>query len=125
MLGLAAVAVIALLALFGPLFGLWLQALTAGAPVRVLELIGMRIRRTDARQVVLARIQAVHGKLSVPTADLELHYLAGGRPMNVVLALVAARDANIELTWRMATAIDLAGRDVLAEVQEAADIEVQ
>jgi uncharacterized protein YqfA (UPF0365 family) len=43
--------------------------------------------------------------------------LAGGKVAQVVHALVSASKANIELTFKMATAIDLAGRDVFEAVQ--------
>ena len=48
---------------------------------------------------------------------LEAHFLAGGRVADVVHALVSAEKANIELPFNMATAIDLAGRDVFEAVQ--------
>jgi uncharacterized protein YqfA (UPF0365 family) len=48
---------------------------------------------------------------------LEAHYLAGGHVAKVVHALVSASKANIELSFKMATAIDLAGRDVFEAVQ--------
>ena len=43
--------------------------------------------------------------------------MAGGHVEKVVHALVSASKANIELTFQMATAIDLAGRDVFEAVQ--------
>lgn len=49
--------------------------------------------------------------------NLEAHYLAGGHVEKVVHALVSASKANIDLTFQMATAIDLAGRDVLEAVR--------
>ena len=49
--------------------------------------------------------------------ELEAHYLAGGHVERVVHALVSASKANIDLTFQMATAIDLAGRDVFQAVQ--------
>ena len=48
---------------------------------------------------------------------LEAHYLAGGRVKQVVNALISADKANMELDFKTATAIDLAGRDVLEAVQ--------
>jgi uncharacterized protein YqfA (UPF0365 family) len=48
---------------------------------------------------------------------LEAHYLAGGHIERVVHTLVSASKANIDLTFKMATAIDLAGRDVFQAVQ--------
>jgi uncharacterized protein YqfA (UPF0365 family) len=48
---------------------------------------------------------------------LEAHYLAGGHIERVVHALVSASKAGIALPFQMATAIDLAGRDVFEAVQ--------
>jgi UPF0365 protein BDI_2116 len=57
------------------------------------------------------------GLLDIKRDDLEAHYLAGGHVEKVVHALVSASKANIELSFKMATAIDLAGRNVLDAVQ--------
>jgi uncharacterized protein YqfA (UPF0365 family) len=51
------------------------------------------------------------------TNDLETHYLAGGNVPNVIRALISADKANITLSFKQATAIDLAGRDVFEAVQ--------
>jgi uncharacterized protein YqfA (UPF0365 family) len=48
---------------------------------------------------------------------MESHYLAGGRVERVISAMIAANKANIDLGWKTATAIDLAGRDILEAVQ--------
>jgi len=112
------------LLLFAPLFGLWLQALAAHAGVGMFELIGMRLRKVNPSIIVLSRIQAVRAGLELGTEQLESHYLAGGRPVNVVRALIAANRANIELTWKTSTAIDLAGRDILEAVQTSVNPKV-
>ena len=88
---------------------LWLQAYFSRADVKLSELIGMWLRKVDARTIVLSKITAVQAGLAVTTKDLESHYLAGGRVPNVVRALIAANRANIELSLQTATAIDLAG----------------
>jgi uncharacterized protein YqfA (UPF0365 family) len=112
------------LALFVPLFGLWLQALAAHAGVGIFQLIGMRLRKVNPQIIVLSKIQAIQAGLEVETQQLEGHYLAGGRPVNVVRALIAANRANIVLTWKTATAIDLAGRDILDAVQTSVNPKV-
>lgn len=43
---------------------------------------------------------------------------------NVVQAMIAAEKANIPLTWRQATAIDLAGRDILDAVRTSVNPKV-
>jgi len=122
--GLVGLVLLVMLFLFGPLFGLWIQALSAKAGVGVIELIGMRLRKVNPRLIVLSRIQAVRAGLEIGTGELESHYLAGGRPMNVVRALIAANRANITLNWKLATAIDLAGRDILDAVQTSVNPKV-
>ena len=113
LIALGILALFVFLGLFGPLFGLWIQALSARANVGIAALIGMRLRKVNPRVIVLSRIQAVRAGIDVTTEELESHYLAGGRPVNVVNALIAANRANIKLTFQLATAIDLAGRDIL------------
>jgi uncharacterized protein YqfA (UPF0365 family) len=113
-----------ILILVGQMFGIWIQALFAGAKVSLRELIGMKLRKVDPRLIVLAKIQAVRAGLDITTTALESHYLAGGRVRNVVIALIAASRANIPLDFRLATAIDLAGRDVLDAVQTSVNPKV-
>jgi len=103
---------------------LWLQAYFSRADVRLSELIGMWLRRVDSRTIVLSKITAVQAGLQLTTKDLESHYLAGGRVPNVVRALIAADRANIDLTFKTATAIDLAGRDILDAIQTSVNPKV-
>jgi uncharacterized protein YqfA (UPF0365 family) len=103
---------------------LWLQALLSGARVSVGELIGMTLRKVNAGRIVSARIMAVQAGLDLTRRDLESHYLAGGRVENVVRALIAADRANLNLTFKVATAIDLAGRDILDAVQTSVNPKV-
>ncbi|BBD46750.1 UPF0365 protein SaurJH1_1665 [Petrimonas sp. IBARAKI] len=78
----------------------------------------MRLRRVPPHTIVYAMIEAHKAGLKNVTRDnLEAHYLAGGHVEQVVHALVSASKANIELPFQMATAIDLAGRDVLEAVR--------
>jgi len=118
------IAALVLVLLIAKFFRLWLQARLSRADVKFSELIGMWLRRVDTRTIVLSRITAVQAGLSLTTRDLESHYLAGGRVPNVVRALVAANRANIELSFKTATAIDLAGRDILDAVQTSVNPKV-
>lgn len=78
----------------------------------------MRIRKVPPTVIVRAMIEAHKAGLhDVKRDELEAHYLAGGHVEKVVHALVSASKANIDLTFQMATAIDLAGRDVFEAVQ--------
>jgi uncharacterized protein YqfA (UPF0365 family) len=77
----------------------------------------MKFRKVDARLIVGTKIMVVQAGLQIETRDLESHYLAGGNPVKVVRALIAADRANIDLDFKTAAAIDLAGRDVTEAVQ--------
>ena len=105
-------------------FGLWFQALLSNAKVGLPDLIGMRFRKVDARTVVLSRIRAVKSGLPISTNQLETHYLAGGRVVNVVTALIAAMRAKIDLEWDTACSIDLAGRDIFEAVNTSVNPKV-
>ena len=99
-------------------FFLWINALSTGVSVSLVQLFLMRLRRVPPRVIVYAMIEAHKAGLRTVTRDdLEAHYLAGGHVEKVVHALVSASKANIDLSFQMATAIDLAGRDVLQAVQ--------
>ena len=103
---------------------MWLQAYFSRADVKLSELIGMWLRKVDMRTIVLSKITAVQAGLKLTTNDLESHYLAGGRVPNVVRALIAADRANIDLSLKTATAIDLAGRDILDAIQTSVNPKV-
>ncbi|WP_321425904.1 flotillin-like protein FloA [uncultured Bacteroides sp.] len=99
-------------------FFLWLSAKVSGVNMSLVQLFLMRIRNVPPYVIVPAMIEAHKAGLSNITRDeLEAHYLAGGHVEKVVHALVSASKANIELSFQMATAIDLAGRDVFQAVQ--------
>ena len=117
---LLAVAVIVVLSIFFHYvpFVLWLSAKVSGVRISLLQLFLMRIRNVPPHGIVQAMIEAHKAGLSDISRDaLEAHYLAGGHVAKVVHALVSASKANIELSFQMATAIDLAGRDVFEAVQ--------
>jgi len=106
-------------------FRLWLQAFMSNADVGMFDLIGMRLRKVDAQTVVICKIQLVKSGIStVSTNDLESHYLAGGRVPNVTRAMIAANRAVLDLDWKKACAIDLAGRDITDAVKTSVDPKV-
>ena len=95
----------------------WIAAMFSGVPVSIFSLIGMRLRRVPPTEIVDALIQVRKAGIDVRADTLEAHYLAGGNVSRVVAALVAADKANMDLSVQRATAIDLAGRDVLEAVK--------
>jgi uncharacterized protein YqfA (UPF0365 family) len=101
---------------FVPL-GLWLTAYFSGVRVSLFSMIGMRLRKVPPARIIKPQINATKAGLALKIPELEAHYLAGGNVDKVVMALISADKANIELSFQRGTAIDLAGRDVLEAVR--------
>ena len=104
---------------FVPL-GLWIQAgVSIGwGKIGMIKLVIMRIRKIPPKLISDGIINLHRAGLDFVTSEeLETHFLASGNVANVVIALIAADKANIELNYKTATAIDLAGRDVKEAVQ--------
>ncbi|MCA9258011.1 MAG: flotillin-like protein FloA [Planctomycetales bacterium] len=123
-IGLVVVGLLALvvLALAARYVQLWVQSLSTGAGIGIFDLFRMSFRRVNPTVITRSKIMAVQAGLDenevITAQDLEAHYLAGGNVPLVVRALIAAQKAKIiELTFKRATAIDLAGRNILEAVQ--------
>lgn len=112
----ASIIALAILLYLVPL-GLWFTALLSGVRISLIQLIFMRWRKVPPKIIVSALIASTKAGLSLTRDDLEAHYLARGRVHEVVNALISAEKANIDLDFKMAAAIDLAGRDVFEAVQ--------
>lgn len=107
-----------LVSVISSVLGLWFRAIVSSAHVSMLSIIGMRIRKVQPRLIVDSKINLTKAGLKdITVCELETHYLAGGNLLEVVRACIAADKANIELTWKQATAIDLAGRDLFDAVK--------
>ncbi len=107
---------------FARFFRLWIQSVMTGAGIRMFDLLGMTFRKVNPAVITQTKIMAVQAGLDESTGitskGLEAHYLAGGNVPQIIRAMIAALKAKtIKLTFQEATAIDLAGRDVLEAVQ--------
>lgn len=97
---------------------LYVRSLFTGAGVGLFDMFAMSLRRVNPATIVNARVNLVQARItSVDKRDLEAHVLAGGNVDRVVRALIAADRAGIPLDFRVASSIDLAGRDVLEAVK--------
>jgi uncharacterized protein YqfA (UPF0365 family) len=102
---------------FVPL-GLYITAFFSGVRMRIFrDLIGMRLRKVPPVVIVRSMITATKAGIYVDQSKLEAHYLAQGNVIKVINALISADKANLGLSFERATAIDLAGRDVLEAVK--------
>ena len=103
---------------------LYVRSLFSGAGIGIFDLVGMSLRKVNANIIVNSRIRAVQAGIDMSRAQMEAHYMSGGNVPNVVTALIAANRAKIELSFDQATAIDLAGRDVLEAVKTSVNPKV-
>jgi uncharacterized protein YqfA (UPF0365 family) len=103
--GLVLLAVVIVALSFGMIY---IRALFSGARVTFTELIALKLRRIPAGLIVDSRIAAVRSGVRVTIDELSTHFLAGGNVRMTVLALIAAKKAQIHLVFDRACAIDLA-----------------
>ncbi len=111
-----------ILTVFARYFRFWIQSYMTGAGIDLFDLIRMTFRRVNPAIVVRSKIMAVQAGLGddegLTTRALEAHYMAGGNVPLVIRSMIAARKAKIiQLGFKQATAIDLAGRNILEAVQ--------
>jgi uncharacterized protein YqfA (UPF0365 family) len=104
--------------------GLWLQCLFTGAQIGIIDLVSMKIRHVDYAMIVRQKIALIQANVKVATADLEAHYLSRGNVPKTATAVIAAHKAGMDLPWRTAAAIDLAGRDILDAVKTSVNPKV-
>lgn len=117
--GAVALAAVIAFIILGSFFSAFVKSYLAGAPVGIFNLVAMRLRGVPHTLIVDARITAVKAGITLPTDDIEAHYLAEGNVIETVQALIAAEKANINLDWARACAIDLATRGTDKSVIEA------
>ncbi len=123
--GFGSLVAIIVVAVFAAYFKLWLRAFVTRAKIGPFSLLFMSLRKVNPTSIVDAKIMAVQAGLrEVTTERLEALYLAGGNIRNVVRALIIAHRAQITLDWNTASAIDLAGRNVLEAVQTSVNPKV-
>ena len=96
---------------------MWFQALISGVHISLIQLVLMRWRKVPPGTIVMAMVTGTKAGLKLNANQLEAHYLAKGHVTKVVNALISADKAGIPLDFKMAAAIDLAGRDVFEAVQ--------
>ncbi len=121
---IALIAILVIIALVfvlivGRFIGIWIRAKVANAPVGMLNLIAMWLRKVPPALIVDSRITAAKAGLEFTTDQLEAHYLAGGSVEHVVLAMISADKAAIPLSYDRAVAIDLAVKGTSKTVLEA------
>lgn len=121
---IAALLFLVFLFVFFSFIRLWIQALLTRADISIFNLIGMKLRNVDYGMIVRQKIALVQAGVRVTTEDLESHFLARGNVPKTATAVIAAHKAGLDLPWKTAAAIDLAGRDVLEAVRTSVNPKV-
>src|SRR5438552_8131629 len=103
---------------------LWIQCFLTGAKISIWDLVGMKLRNVDYGMIVRQKISLVQAGVKVSTQEMEAHYLSRGNVPKTAAAVIAAHKASIDLPWKTAAAIDLAGRDVLDAVKTSVNPKV-
>jgi len=108
----AAFVVLALLALFmfARVFSPWLRGFLSGAPLSVLEIIGMRLRKTDVQAVLNALVMATQAGAPVSSTDMEQAHLQGADLEKVTLAFIQATKDDKKVTFGELVQADLDNR---------------
>ncbi len=128
--GIIAVIIIILfiLFIFARFFRWWMQSWMTGAGIGILDLLGMTFRKVNPDVIVRSKIMAVQAGIDesqgVTSKALEAHYLAGGNVPLVIRSLIASAKAKLDLDFKLAAAIDLAGRNILEAVQTSVNPKV-
>jgi uncharacterized protein YqfA (UPF0365 family) len=117
-LGLLALFLLVFLVIFMKYASLYVRSVTTNAGIGLFDMFAMGLRKVNPSTILDAKIMLVQAGIDgISTRDLEAHLLAGGRVQKVVTALISANRAGIDLDFRTAAGIDLAGRDVLDAVK--------
>src|SRR5262245_31834873 len=103
---------------------LWIQCLLTGAKIGLLGMLRMKLTKVDYAMIVRQKTALVEAGVKVSTQEMEAHALARGNVPRVVNAVISAHKAGIDLPWRVAAAIDLAGRDINEAVRRSVDSKV-
>jgi len=115
---------IVVLVVFFRFFRLWIQCLLTGANIGIPQLIAMKLRAVDYEMIVRQKIALVRAGVKITTEELESHFLARGNVPKTSTAVIAAHKAGMDLPWKTASAIDLAGRDILEAVKTSVNPKV-
>ena len=116
------IVLLTIFAIVARFFRLYIQSVTTGAGIGIFDLLRMTFRKVNPTVIVRSKIMATQAGITdaegVTARALEAHYMAGGNVPLVIRSMIAARKAKIiDLDFKRATAIDLAGRNILEAVQ--------
>jgi uncharacterized protein YqfA (UPF0365 family) len=123
-IGVLVILALIFLFIFFSFLQLWIQSWLTGAKIGIFDMIRMKLCKVDYGMIVRQKIALVQAGVKMSTQEMEAHYLSKGNVQKVANAVIAAHKAGMDLPWRVAAAIDLAGRDVYEAVKRSVDPKV-
>ncbi len=102
----------------------YFTALFSGAYIPSFRLISLKNRKMNIPTIVNAYIMAKKSKINVSLKEIESLYLSEGDITEVLKALNLAKDAGINLSFQLASAIELASHNVVTAVQQSINSQV-
>ena len=98
---------------------IWFRAKVKGHPVPLGQLVRMTFQGVSAFSVVNAYVDAKLAGLDVGLDELQSLDRARGRVRKVVRAMIAAREAGTEVSFGRASELELEGKNILDEANNA------
>lgn len=102
----------------------WFTALFGGAYIPTFKLLGMKNRKITVADVVNAFVLIKKSKYNVTLNEVESFVQSGGNIQEVLNALKLANNSGINLSFKLACAIDMANHNVCEAVQNAINSKV-
>lgn len=121
-LDIIAASIIVLAVLYFICLGQSLQALLLGLKVTPLQIIFMKLRKTDVKVLILNLAKSTKGGLPVTIDEIEAHMIAGGDISNVINGLLYAKAHDIPFTFQEAAKIDMRKHDVISHLKNTVQL---
>jgi len=88
----------------------WLRAFLSGIPITLLQVVAMKLRKSDANQIITQGIAANQAGYPIDWSDLESAALRGADLETVVMAYVSAKKDQASVTFSDVVQADHEGR---------------
>lgn len=118
-LGLCAVAIVLIAAVFVPPFFKWMKMVRRVPGVTFSQVMAMHLRKVKIDEVADAMEILQRCGASVDLSTVETYWLAGGRVVQMARAYEVLHRARLNPRWEMIAALDLAGKNVLFLAESA------
>ncbi len=97
----------------------YFTALFSGAYIPTFRLISIKNRKLVVANIVNSYVMAKKSKLEISLKEIESLSLSGGDVVAVITSLNLAKNSGINLSFELASAIELASQEVLQKVQDS------